>query len=189
MTNTEHDYEQNMEAESRFQIVGEATPSEARHLLKDAVQDSGDEVGLFYDWGGERGAGNENLPAHEAADYVRAVSGEVSVQAPGKSDKLNYWRLNPESLHNSDLDDYEPTELPNPANVSVDGAIEASAGYEDGNLTIFVGMDTDYEEEGEIHEGSLRVTYNEPFESGAENELQRTQEALEHLENLEHLLE
>lgn len=184
------EYEHDVEPESKFQIVGETTPSGANHVLKGAAKDPSDDVKLFYEWG-DRGAASQELSADGAARYVLDIAGtSTSVQAPGKSDESNYWKRNPEALTDDTGKEYFSTSLPNPVKTTIDGDIEVSAGYEDGDLFALVTFDTEYDtNDEEIQDGSFRILYQEPFESDAEDELERTQEALRSLENMKSLLE
>ncbi|WEL23674.1 hypothetical protein [Candidatus Nanohalovita haloferacivicina] len=191
MRAVDSDYENNMDAEADIKITGKTTPSGASQMVKTAISDPSEEVSMTYQWG-DRGATTEKLQRDEAAKYLLNVAGasESSAQASGRQEESNYWRKNKDAMFDDSLPESENTQLPNPIKTSIDGEINAGVNYTDGVIGVMLEFDTSYDsDDEEIQDGEMRITYSEPFESNAENELERTQEAIEGLKDLGNLLE
>lgn len=176
-----------MDAESQFEMSGEPTPEEASLLVNRVPQDVYDEVDVKYEGGKERG--REEMPVLEAERYLESVTESkeplASAQPEEKLDDENYWT---EATEDSGRDFFRTT-LPNPQDLSVGDGIEAEAGYEDGQLSLYVSVDTVEGEGADAAEGNLRITYHDDFEVDVDNELERTQAVMNHFDGLGSVVE
>lgn len=175
-----------MHAESQFEMSGEPTPEQASLLVNRVPQDVYDEVDVRYE--GEESRGTEEMPVLEAERYFESATESkeplASAQPEKKLDDENYWT---EATEDSGRDFFRTT-LPNPRDLSADSNIEAEAGYEDGQLSLYVSVDTVKGDGQDGEGGKLRVTYHDNFEVDADNELERTQAVMDHFDGLDSVL-